>query len=408
MKRRMSNEELVRKAVISTDAIASAGKLNPKQSDTFIDYVFNETLLGQKCRTVKFRNEKMDIDKIGVGRRVAVPKVAATDPNVRRGVTTSKIQLQPKTVMSPFEIDVEFLELNIEGESAGDHIIQMMAKQTANDLEELDLHGNTVGLLARAGDLNPDHPTPNKYIEDSFLKLGNGFLKQSEAGHVVDADGSPLSAHWFSEALNAMPTKFKRNKQGLVWLASTETEQLWRERLSGRATPGGDAALNSTAPITPFGIPLVGVPLLQHYIPQAEVKTFTGAGSTVSLAKGPIQAGSVMVCDNADVLAGAVDLYIEGTDYTVDYAAGTVTHIAAGAGGSIGNADTVRIGYNSYPEIILTRWDNMIKAMGRDITIKNDEDIYRDVKMYAITTKVDRVFEEVDALVVIESLSPTL
>ena len=38
----ISNEELVQKAVIVADDLASFGKLNPAQSDKFIDYVIEE------------------------------------------------------------------------------------------------------------------------------------------------------------------------------------------------------------------------------------------------------------------------------------------------------------------------------------------------------------------------------
>src|SRR5262245_57911796 len=100
----VSNEELVEKAIIATDAIASSGKLNPAQADRFIDYVVEETVLTQMARVVRFRNEQLDIDKIGVGRRVTVPKNEAQDPGVRRGISTSKVSLNPVTLMTPFEI----------------------------------------------------------------------------------------------------------------------------------------------------------------------------------------------------------------------------------------------------------------------------------------------------------------
>ena len=62
----ISNEELVQKAVITADALASAGKLNPAQSDRFIDFVIDETVLRNNARVVRFRNETLEIDKIGV------------------------------------------------------------------------------------------------------------------------------------------------------------------------------------------------------------------------------------------------------------------------------------------------------------------------------------------------------
>ena len=61
----LTNEELVEKAVITTDALAAAGKLNPAQSEKFLDYVVDETVLKNNARIVRFRNETLEIDKIG-------------------------------------------------------------------------------------------------------------------------------------------------------------------------------------------------------------------------------------------------------------------------------------------------------------------------------------------------------
>ena len=113
----VSNEELVQKAVITTDAIAAAGKLNPAQSDKFIDFVIQETVLKDNARTVKFRNEELNIEKIGIGKRAALPAAEASDPQVRRGISTSKVTLKPLEIIVPFEIGDSFKENNIEGDN---------------------------------------------------------------------------------------------------------------------------------------------------------------------------------------------------------------------------------------------------------------------------------------------------
>jgi hypothetical protein len=197
--------------------------------------------------------------------------------------------------------------------------------------------------------------------------------------------------------LNELPAKFKRQKRNLVFLCSQELEQLYRERVASRATAAGDAALNSSGRMTPFGIPLVGVPLLQFYPPVVEHKTFTGSGTSVSLRYGPIQSGSVVVTTSTLNGTTPEEAYTEDTDYTVDESAGTVTH--AGGGSSIGTTDTVKITYNAYPQIILTHNKNMIIAWGRDIRVEKDRDIYARVDQYAITAKLDVEFEEITAVV---------
>jgi hypothetical protein len=68
-----------------------------------------------------------------------------------------------------------------------------------------------------------------------------------------------------------------------------------------------------------------------------EAHTFTGAGSTVNLANSPINGAGVLVTSDP---SGTT--YVEGTDFTVDPTAGTVTHVA---GGAIGDTDPVLISY---------------------------------------------------------------
>ena len=111
----MSNDEILQKAANTTAELVSAGRLNDAQSDRFIDFVIDVTGLKDKVRVVRFRNDKLDIDKIGVGKRVALPKREAQDPGVRRKINTSKVTLQPEEIMVPWELTDEFVMENIEG-----------------------------------------------------------------------------------------------------------------------------------------------------------------------------------------------------------------------------------------------------------------------------------------------------
>lgn len=177
----LSNEQLVQKAVVTTDAIAASGKLNPAQATKFISYVFDLTSLKDNARIVKFTNETMEIDKIGVGKRVAVPKAEAADPKVRRGISTSKVVLQPREIMVPFEISDTFGEINIEGKDVEDTIVRLMALQTGNDLEELYVNGDKLGVAVLQSDILEDGDT-TRYVKDTYLALVDGWATRAMAG----------------------------------------------------------------------------------------------------------------------------------------------------------------------------------------------------------------------------------
>ena len=402
---KLSNEELVRKAQITTDVIVASGKLSDAQADAFIDFVFDESILGSITRITRFRNENLIIDKIGVGQRVAVPKEEARDPGVRRGITASKVTITPTEVMVPFEISDTFKDVNLEGDTIEEKIIRLFARQTNNDLEELYIHGDTTGYMAVENDLFPGGSTSD-LIADAYLALTNGFVRKAEGGNVVDLGGANISSNVFSRMLNAMPTKFKRDRSRLRWLMAVELEQLWRERISTRATGLGDQALMTDTPVMPYGIPAIPVPLLQFYVPQVEVKAFTGSGTTIQLDYAPIQAGSVTVVADADAGSIPTTPFIDTTDYVVDATLGTVTH--AGGGSAIGTTESVRITYNSFPQIVLTHMDNLILAIGRDIRLERDRDIFKGVNQFALTVKVDVQIEELTAVVLGTNIGDTV
>lgn len=386
----ISNEELVHKAVVTTDALAAQGKLNAAQSDKFIDYVVAETVLKDSARVVRFRNDELEIDKIGIGTRVAMPKSEAQDPGRRRGITTSKVSLQPREIIVPFEISDNFKEVNIEGDEVEDHIVQMMARQLANDLEELYIAGDTLGPAALESEII-DGGDASRYVKDSYLALTQGWLRHADSGHIYDAEGANIGLSVFGGMLRSMPTKFRRNKNNLRFYSSPDLAQLYIEKLSTRATGLGDQAAGGS-PHKPYGVQLVEVPLLQFLPRVVEHVTLNGT-TAVSLRYGPV---SNVVVTPSDLAATPTTAFVNDTDYDLDEAAGTIARDAAGA---IGDGDTVKVTYDANPQLLLTHNLNFIVGIGRDIRIEKDRDIYKGVNQYAITAKVAVQLEETDAVV---------
>jgi hypothetical protein len=388
----IQNEELVKKAVIVADDLASNGKLNDAQSNKFIDYVVDETVLKDNARIIRFRNENLDIDKIGIGARAAVPKSEAKDPGVRRGINTSKVTLTPKEIMVPIEIGDNFSEINIEGEAVEDHIIQMFAKQMANDIEELYLLGDVLGPAVIENDIYPGGST-TQYIKDTYLALFNGWQNLAEGGNLYNAQAANIGTSVFGAMLRQMPTKFRRNKSALRWLMSPDLSQLYTERLATRATAAGDAAIAGNQ-ITPFGIPIVEVPLWD--LNPLVVEHVTLNGTTAVALKNLNVTNLVVHPETLDKTPTTA--YIETTDYVIASTAVADT-IARTGGGAIGDGDTVKVTYHAKPQCILTHMMNLIVGIGRDIRIEKDRDIYAGVNQYAITAKVSANYEELSAMV---------
>jgi hypothetical protein len=60
--------------------------------------------------------------------------------------------------------------------------------------------------------------------------------------------------------------------------------------------------------------------------------------------------------------------------------------------------------YRAAPQMILTHKSNLIVGIGRDVRIEKAREIFRGVNQYAITTKVDINFEELDAIVKVKNI----
>jgi len=385
----ISNEELLRKAAILLDTLATSGKLNPKQADRFIDYVVDETILKNNARIERFRNEALDIDKIGVGARVMVPFTEATDPGVRIGVTTSKVTLTPKAVMVPFEIGDLFKERSIE-ENVADHVVKMMAKAFANNWEELYINGDTNGHAILESNY-PGGADATRYRKDSLMALFDGWFRLADGGNSFDAQGANIGISVFGGMVRKMPTKFRRNKRDLRFFISPDLASLYYEKLASRSTALGDATAGG-APHAPLGIPLVEVPLLDLLPPVVEHVVLTGTAAT-ALRYGPI---SSVVVTTSTLGATPEDAYTEDTDYVVDYTAGT---IARAGGSTIGSGATVKVTYKANPQIVLTHYMNYISAINTSISIERDRRIFARLDQYAIHASVACEFEEDTALV---------
>lgn len=390
----LSNEEILRiaKAVATTNDIAASGKLNPAQADKFIDYVIDITGLKNQARVVRFRNEQLDIDKMSVGKRVAMPATEAVAPGIRRGVTTSKVSLVPKETIVPFEIGDSFKELNIEGENVEDHVIKMMATQYANDLETLYITGDTNTPAAIEGDI-VDGGSNTLFVRDAYLAMFDGWLKMARSANIYDAAGGNVGSSIFSRMLNVLPAKFKRIKGDLRFFTSIELEQLMREKLSTRATAKGDDAISDDAPIKMFGVPVMPFPLFPFKPVITENIVLTGTTPT-SLLHAPIQSVVAVLPITLDNTPTAA--FSPSSDYVTDLTNGTIARVG---GSAIGSGATVKVQYNANPQIILTHKNNLIVGIGRDIRIEKDRDIFKRVNQYAITSKVAVQYEELTALV---------
>lgn len=276
-----TQEEILSKANEVTTSVVgndSGGLLNAEQANRFIDFVVDQSVLMQNSRVVRMRTPTMDIDKVSVGTRLLAKATEATDDGANAAVTFSKVSLSSVKLRLDWAISTESLEDNIEGAGLEDHIAQIMARQTANDMDDLLINGNTSS-------------------NNTLLKALDGFVKLAKAsGHVVDEAGDNVSRSTFDRLLRNMPNKYLQRRSELRFFTGSNMVQdtiyslgnpnSATEATAGAPSPGsvtGDMAFlqgsmrsnggpGSTG-LSPFGIPLVEIPLA----PETVAGDYSGA-----------------------------------------------------------------------------------------------------------------------------------
>jgi hypothetical protein len=265
-----SQEEILSKADEVTTGVVgndSGGLLKPAQSNRFLDFVIDQSVLMQNARVVRMRTPQMEIDKVSIGTRLLSKATEATDDGANAAVSFTKVSISTVKLRLDWAVSTESLEDNIEGASLEDHIAQVMARQTANDLDDLFINGNTSS-------------------NNGLIKALDGFVKLAKAnGRVVDEAGNQVSRATYDRILRSLPTKYLQRRNELAFFSGSGMVQDTIYSLSnpnsataataGAASPGsttGDAAYlqgsmrgnggaGSTG-LSPYGIPLVEIPLM--------------------------------------------------------------------------------------------------------------------------------------------------
>ena len=265
-----TQEEILSKAnEVSTSVVGTdgGGILKPAQANRFLDFVIDQSVLMQNARVVRMRTPQMEIDKVSVGTRLLAKATEATDDGSNAAVTFSKVSLSTVKLRLDWALSTESLEDNIEGASLEDHIAQVMARQAANDMDDLFINGNTSS-------------------GNSLLKALDGFTKLAKNNaHVVDVAGANISRSVYDRVLRNLPSKYLQRRNELKFFTGPGMVQdtiysLGNPNSAVDATAGAPAPMSTAGEmaflqgsmranggpgstgLAPFGINLIEVPLM--------------------------------------------------------------------------------------------------------------------------------------------------
>ena len=230
-----SNRQLMKDTISASDTLTGTGKgglLNPEQARRFISYMTDNTTLLRDTRLETMAAPEKQLDFLLIGSRLIRKATEATSPSELAAANTSRKELRSIKVRLAADITSEFLEDNIEGQSAEDRIARELAQQFGNDLADLMLNGDT----AATGD------------DASFLSIGDGIIKQAKTSadtHKFKLTGTDYKGTIFPGILSMMPNKFKNDRANMRIYCSSSVADAYILSVTDRMTVLGDDTLKT-------------------------------------------------------------------------------------------------------------------------------------------------------------------
>ena len=232
-----SNRQLIKDTITSETTLGvtgAGGLLSPQQANRFVSYMVDNSEFLKDTKLERMTAPEKQLDFLLIGSRIIRKATEATTPSEITGITTSRKELRTVKVRLAADITSEFLEDNIEGQSAADRVARELAQQFSNDLTDLMLNGDTAATGADA----------------SFLTIGDGIIKQAKATtaatHKFDTKGGKdYKDVIFPGMLDLMPNKFKRDRNNLRFYCSSSVADAYIRSLADRVSELGDRILTT-------------------------------------------------------------------------------------------------------------------------------------------------------------------
>lgn len=248
--------------------------LSIAEANAFLDYVIDESVLLKQVRTVRMPGPKYRIDAIGLGGNVLKKGVPGTDPGDTVSLSgPSQIELVAEEVVAIVSVGDDVLEDNIEGDAFVQHLLGMIGRAAANEIEQAAIHGDT--------------EVPDEGIMDRW----DGWLKLAIAGgaHVTDAMGD-TDRYWPGEngqkataLIKSLPTKYRLDYRTLAFLLHNDLYLDYNDVLAAKGFSEAWMAITGVTDVPLRSIKNIRVPRMKTDIAFTHESTPYTDGTVVML-----------------------------------------------------------------------------------------------------------------------------
>jgi len=259
--------------------------LTPEEADKFIDCIYDQSIMKNYARLEKMSKPTKYIRHIGFGEgKFLYPGNYFDESKYKKQWTHNRITLTAQKIRGCVAVFDDDIEENIEGPAFKTHLVQIITKQIANELEFAYWMGDTQGY-------NPWCPDDIESLWDGWRYIithsqsGQAYYNDvCGAANIKEACDTSSGAEWtlpgmiaeqnaaqpfnwefkYEQMIKNMPAAYKAafGLQNMTFLNSDLVTMDYISALSSRATALGDAVF--TGKVTPqYGrVPIVDVPLM--------------------------------------------------------------------------------------------------------------------------------------------------
>jgi plastocyanin len=406
-----SDSFINKSGVITPSSFAAPSALSKDEANLFIDYVVDQSFMKANARVERMNAPTKTIAKVGIGNNILKPAKSAIDPGNTVSFVTDQLTLETKEIIAIAEVSDDSLEDNIEGDAFVDHLMKMIAAQSANELDLMCMYGKRIA--------SPNDATDIK-------QLVNGWITSArELGHTLDARdlalfpdmdaftqtiGTTASGYIdpakLSRTLKTLPNKYRGNKASLRYLFADNIYQDYNDFLGARSVATADPYLLGMGNnLTYSNIKIQPVALMPTDRPVIKV----GGGSSTLTNSPAVGSNLLQMTSTASMTAGdalVID-FCGGYEEVVTIASvtnGTDLTIVGGLYYSHTAGQSVKECVTDGCEMLLTDYRNLIFGIQRDIKWETERHARRRSTSFIMTLRVDTQIENPDAMVLMSGL----
>jgi len=258
-------------------------ELLPEEADKFIDYVVDQSFWKDNARIVKMEKVEKNLRYLGfkAGTRFLKPANNFASSDYLKQFAQGKVTLHAQKVRGAVVIYDDDLEEGIEGQAFADHLMKIIAKKVANELDEAaycshpgfaetDIRSMWKGFrykLLAGQDKTGVFPEAATLLDASNSLAGHDsdFTMTGKIAERIKVD-TTYTGDWefkFSKMLAVMPSKYKLvGLKNLRFFCNDIVPNDYAEALANRATILGDKALLGETDLPYRTVPIASVPLM--------------------------------------------------------------------------------------------------------------------------------------------------